>query len=211
MPTAGHNMLHDRHMLRWDVEIWLLPCETTRQRLNISPLSTPSSGRLLFWNLKLAGTCACESGFYFEAFFLLRGTLDEFYFDTLQIRPGQILSWKKTIFFPFFCFVLFFLSFFLFTLPLLSFPFLSLDGSAALGGVVSFELCSFLNSIQIVQMWKTPTDLIIPDIALSRTHFSFVDESCLPDYFSVKPGMFCCRKRKRKSTFKGSSVSLKHL
>lgn len=119
---------------------------------------------------------------------------------------------KKKLF-SFFCFVLFcfFLLFFLFTLPLLSFPFLSLDGSAALGGVVSFEPCSFLNSIQIVQMWKTPTDLIIPDIALSRTHSSFVDESCLPDYFSVKPGMFCCRKRKRKSTFKGSSVSLKHL
>lgn len=115
-------MLHDRHMLRWDVEIWLLPCETTRQRLNISPLSTPSSGRLLFWNLKLAGTCACESGFYFEAFFLLRGTLDEFYFDTLQIRPGQILLWKKN---NFLCFVLFFsfvLSFYS-SSPFLSFPF----------------------------------------------------------------------------------------
>ena len=108
-PTAGNNMLHDRHMLRWDAEIWLLPCETTRQQLNISPLSTPSSEGLLFWNLKLAGTCAWESGFYFETFFLLRGTILFWH----SADPSWTAFFLKNQLFPFLSF------------PFLSFPFLS--------------------------------------------------------------------------------------
>ena len=174
MPTAGHNMLHDRHRLRWDVEIWLLPCETTRQRLNISPLSTPSSGRLLFWNLELAGTLFWSllppERHYRRILFW--HSADPSWTD-FNLKNNSF-SFFLSSFLPFFLssFLPFFLPSFL---PFLSFPFLLLDGSAAPGELYLLSLVPFLNSIQIIQLWKTPTDLIIPDIALSHICSSFVD------------------------------------
>lgn len=96
----SHNILHDRHMLTWDVEILLLPSETNKQ-LNISICPLENSyfeASPYLWGWLLFSFLSCwlpfPGSFYFAAVFILLLCLDSFYFEAptltqLFFFPGR--------------------------------------------------------------------------------------------------------------------------